>query len=558
MSKQVISAALGILCILAGLFIPSTYVVKLLSSKPVESLEQFLAGVTILKVSFVILGLLVITLGRISIGGDKSYVANLYKDSHERSTKVILAVIILIASALRLYGLDDGLWYDEILTYVKYLGLPLGEIITFYDDQNNHLLYTLLAKLSFVVFGANAWSIRLPAVVFGVGSIWALFLLGRQVANTREGLLSAMVLTFSYHHLWFSQNARGYTGLLFWTILSSWLLLRGIYKDNGKTLIGYAIAASLGMYTHMTMMVVLIGQMVMYLMILRKRRKEVWPGRWRALFLGFCMSGFFTILLYSLILPQIFDVYARTENTVKTWANPAWALLEFVKGLEISFTNSILASVALLIFAIGFYSYIRARFEVTVLFVVPVLVGVIVIMGMGYTFFPRFFFFSMGFCVLIVVRGTLVFGEKVAKLIKLKSLNPVHVGTAFCACLIFVIALSFPRAYNPKQDYKGALNFIEKSREQSDAIVTVGIPATFPYRYFYKLDWKAIEDLKELDAIRSHAKRTWLLYTMPVNFESAYPEIMESMRRDFKFIKEFGGTLNGGTIYVYRADDYKL
>ena len=136
----------------------------------------------------------------------------------------ILAILLLIASILRLYGLGNGLWIDEIVTYVNYGKMPFGEILTTYDSENLHVLFALLANACFKIFGESEWSIRLPAVFFGIGSIWAIYLLGRQVGTAREALLSAAVLTFSYHHIWFSQNARGYTALLFWTILSSWLL----------------------------------------------------------------------------------------------------------------------------------------------------------------------------------------------------------------------------------------------------------------------------------------------------------------------------------------------
>src|SRR5262249_46553502 len=161
-----------------------------------------------------------------------------------KSERTILALILFSATALRFYGLNDGLWHDEVLTYVTYARLPFGEIISTYYDQNQHFLYTLLAHASLSIFGDSTWSLRLPAVVFGVGSIWALYLFGVQASTEREALLTAALLTFSYYHVWFSQNARGYIGLLFWTILASWLLLRGLREKQTRLWLGYALAAA--------------------------------------------------------------------------------------------------------------------------------------------------------------------------------------------------------------------------------------------------------------------------------------------------------------------------
>jgi hypothetical protein len=41
---------------------------------------------------------------------------------------------------------------------------------------------------------------------------------------------------------------------------------------------------------------------------------------------------------------------------------------------------------------------------------------------------------------------------------------------------------------------------------------------------------------------------------MPLQLEGEHPELMEAIRRDFTLIRKFGGTLNGGTIYVCRAE----
>ncbi len=128
-----------------------------------------------------------------------------------------LGALLLVSMAVRLYQLGSGLWFDEIMTLKEYARLPYLEIVTRFKSENQHFLYSLLAHSSILLFGESAWSLRLPAVLFGVGSIWAVYMLGAEVTDRKQAFLASALLAFSYHHLWFSQNARGYTGLLFWT-----------------------------------------------------------------------------------------------------------------------------------------------------------------------------------------------------------------------------------------------------------------------------------------------------------------------------------------------------
>jgi hypothetical protein len=481
--------------------------------------------------------------------------------SSGRVSLIILLIILVAASFLRLYKLDTGLWNDEILTHVRYMSRSLGEIITTYDDQNNHLLYTILARLSLMIFGDNAWALRLPAVFFGVGSILALYLLARQVAGSREALLSSSLLTLSYHHIWFSQNARGYTGLLFFTILSGWLLIRAINESKQGLWLAYAVVTALGVYTHMTMLFVVLGYFAVYLMTLWSRRNEEWPEKWKGLFLGFIAAGFLTLCLYSIVLPQIFGgtLWQGVDRIkVTEWKNPVWALFEVVRGMRIGFSGGIIALAAFLIFGAGFISFMREKSIVIYLFIIPALISAVVMIAMGYTLYPRFFFFTMGYGVLIAVRGTMDLGKLIVKIFRVEFIKAVHVGTVLCIGLIFVSAMSISSAYAPKQDFRGALSFVQSAYEQGDEVVTVGM-TTFPYRAFYGTDWQSVETLSELKNIRARAKRTWLLYTMPLHMQTAYPEILNSLENDFKVIKQFHGTLGGGTIYVCRSDtlDYQ-
>jgi hypothetical protein len=79
-------------------------------------------------------------------------------DVGERISLLLLTLILLITLGLRLYALNAGLWLDEILTYVNYAQMPFGEIITSYDSENQHFLYSILARASFLMFGESNWA----------------------------------------------------------------------------------------------------------------------------------------------------------------------------------------------------------------------------------------------------------------------------------------------------------------------------------------------------------------------------------------------------------------
>ncbi|MFP5354733.1 MAG: hypothetical protein ACLGIK_06190, partial [Gemmatimonadota bacterium] len=125
------------------------------------------------------------------------------------------AGVVLVALGARLIGVNSGLWIDEIYSLVHSFRAPVRGILTEYWADNHHPLYALLAHASRAAFGEAPWSVRLPAVLFGVAAIPALLALGVRVASRGEALLASLLLTVSYHHVWFSQNARGYSAIAF-------------------------------------------------------------------------------------------------------------------------------------------------------------------------------------------------------------------------------------------------------------------------------------------------------------------------------------------------------
>jgi hypothetical protein len=96
--------------------------------------------------------------------------------------------------------------------------------------------------------------------------------------------------------------------------------------------------------------------------------------------------------------------------------------------------------------------------------------------------------------------------------------------------------------------------FVKAESQPGDAVVTAGL-ASFTYEKLYNAGWRAVENLDQLNAIRADAKRTFVLYTLEPVLASMYPEILASLKSDFRLLKEFPGTLKNGTVYVYIADE---
>ena len=67
-----------------------------------------------------------------------------------------LLVLTIIAILLRIPSLNSCLWLDEVLTMARFAKPPLAWIFTSYPDQNQHMLYSLMAHGALRLFGEQA------------------------------------------------------------------------------------------------------------------------------------------------------------------------------------------------------------------------------------------------------------------------------------------------------------------------------------------------------------------------------------------------------------------
>ncbi len=488
------------------------------------------------------------------------------------ATWCTLAALCAIALILRLHHLESGLWHDEIGTLVDIVREPVGTILTSFRNQNQHMLYSLSAHAVIATFGESAWSLRLPAALFGVACIPALFFLGRRVTDTRETLLACALLTASYHHVWFSQNARGYTGVLLFAILSTWLWLEALPRNDWRWWTGYVLAVALGMWVHMTMAFVLTAHGLIYLALLADsfRQKPDTDARPRLAsrtnpILAFILCVTITTQLFALALPPFFQSGLHEVSLESDWINPFWLVVETVRGLmdgfsgPLIFVGAIIMICGALFLASGWFSYLRQDWPFAIIMVLPGVLIVAVMVALQHNLWPRFVFFCAGFAILIVVRGAFVFPRIFLSLIpplrtRLHTASTLA-GTTLIVVMVIASLMSLPRYYTlSKQDYQGAMDYIEQNLESGQAVVSVGL-ARVAYGQLYAQDkprWFTAETADELISLRSDHTGLWVVYSLPIHLKEWHPDIWRMLQNDFEQIRVFPGSLRDGNVYVFR------
>lgn len=483
--------------------------------------------------------------------------------SVSRAQWVVLGLLCALALALRLWQLGGDLWYDEVHTLLEYARPPIRQIVASFSSQNQHMLYSVLAHLSLSTLGESAAALRLPAALFGAASIWALFRLGTLTNGARESLLAAAIMTVSYHHIWFSQNARGYTGLLFFTLLATDFWIRASRHPRLALWIGYIVSASLGLWVHMTMIFVVAAHGISYLAVSAVARgasggARTTKYRWWEPLLAWTFAGTLTLQLYALSLPEFLRTALHEEAlSTSEWTDPTWFLREAVQRLADIGILGIIPFVGLAILTAGCVSLWRRDWPSTLVMMLPGVLGGATMIGLGHPLWPRFFFFCMGFLLLMIVRGCMAVPELLLVRGSGSTANGRHrVAAATGTLVVLLLAvgslLTVPRAYRPKQDFTGARDFVLHNKQEQDASVAVGLAGEM-FEIYYAPAWPILDDRSDLEQLESRYEQVWLIYTLPVHLQAWHPELWETIQTDYEVVRVFAGTLGGGDVVVCRS-----
>ena len=479
---------------------------------------------------------------------------------------IALAGVLVVAAAARFYRLDTSLWYDEVQTLLNFVRLPTRELIQSLKS-NNHMFYSLQAQAAIALTSESAWSLRLPAALFGLASLVAIWALARRAAGGVEALVVAFLLAISYDHVWFSQSARGYTGLLFWTTWATLLFARGLAGSGWGTWTLYAICMTAASYTHISALFFFLGHGIIHLAalaLLRARPEYVQrysalagaPG-WKPVF-GFALGAALTFALYAPLLPQVPSLvhsmtvdpsngtgalrhHSRTPQEVAVTLSSAGTLAPFILGASV------------IAFVSGAISLARRQPVIAAAYLLHVPLAILILFALNSRIWPRFFLMDIGFIYLAVVHGTFLLCRNLARGMGSEG-GSVRRARIFTATAVVVMAvgslwLLAPNYAYPKQDFAGAAAYVERERRPGDAVTSLGL-ARIAFR-LYAPHWSAVDSVAEFEALRQSGPRTWVVAAFPKYGPPA--PFREAIAEDFDVVTRLPGALPNGDIVIYRS-----
>jgi len=130
-----------------------------------------------------------------------------------------LVMATVLGAVLRLYSLTgQSLWVDEMLTWQMIRpGIEAGFLEQILDSIQGPLYMAVVWPL--IRLQDSAFMLRLPAVLAGIATIPLFGLFVSRLLGRRAAHLAVLLLALNPFHIWYSQEARGYSFLMMFSVL---------------------------------------------------------------------------------------------------------------------------------------------------------------------------------------------------------------------------------------------------------------------------------------------------------------------------------------------------
>ncbi len=238
---------------------------------------------------------------------------------------VPLLAILVLAMALRLFGIGfQGAWLDELHTLIESdpkLSLRQFNDVIMFREGIPHFYFLVIRFLS-VVFGDSLILARLVSAFAGIGTVYGVFCLGRELYSRNAGYIAALLISVNLFHIEYSQEARSYAMLTFFVVMAFYRLMVFIRVPNYRNAVFLGIFAGLIPNAHPIGLVNVVALYVVLFVIMLLR-----PVPDRKLF--FKLTVVSGIIMLAFFFPVYFIV-AKVSGIQSFWI-PAPTLASIIQ-----------------------------------------------------------------------------------------------------------------------------------------------------------------------------------------------------------------------------------
>lgn len=151
----------------------------------------------------------------------------------------LVLFITLVGGILRVLLLGTkGMWLDETFS-VWLANQSVVDMLQWIVKIDQHPpLYYLLLHYWIALFGDTPYAARLLSALFGTATIPIIYLIGKRMSGALVGLAAAVLLAFSLFNIYFAQETRMYTLLMFNAAVAIYALVRLLTDSRAGMPIG--------------------------------------------------------------------------------------------------------------------------------------------------------------------------------------------------------------------------------------------------------------------------------------------------------------------------------
>jgi 4-amino-4-deoxy-L-arabinose transferase-like glycosyltransferase len=325
-----------------------------------------------------------------------------------------------------------------------------------------------------LLFGNNEITLRFIPALLGVLTIPLVYLAGKEFIDQNVGIIAAAAFAFSPFLIFYSQEARAYSMMLFFVTFAMVFYFKALKTDDVKNWVLFGVLAALAFWSHFYAMVI-IAALVLYALGMRIQKIREDIRNLKPLALAIAV---FTLICLPLIIVTI-QLFAKRSASAPTFGIQGFGIIiETFK--QISGFSEIAMYLLVLLFIIGIVqAFLIDKNKGIFLVWVTVLTFIIsYFLSFRIPMVPRYLLFlNIVFFIGIAISYKIFYS-----LIKNRAV--VYGFMAFLLILNAPFLMNYYSGYS-KDDWRGFSGSMQKTTNPGDFVVLVPGYISQPFNYYY-------------------------------------------------------------------------